>query len=125
MLPKKLFLLDGFGALLSAFLLGLVLVKFKSIFGIPLKTLYLLAFFPLLFVIYDFFCFTMVKKSFSPFLKVLAYANIMYCILSLTMVIYHFEKIKTLGWIYILLEILIVVLLAIIELKTAIQLEDL
>ena len=31
--PKKLFLIDAYGAILSAFLFGVVLVKFEEIFG--------------------------------------------------------------------------------------------
>ena len=33
--PKKLFLIDGIGAVLSAFLLGVVLVKLQSLIGMP------------------------------------------------------------------------------------------
>ena len=51
--PKKLFLIDGLGAILSAFLLGYVLVKLERVFGIPSKTLYFLATLPMFFVIYD------------------------------------------------------------------------
>ncbi len=41
--PKKLFLLDGLGAILSAILLGVVLVNQQVLFGIPKPTLYFLA----------------------------------------------------------------------------------
>lgn len=52
--PKQLFLIDGLGAILSAILLGLVLVRFERIFGIPSSTLYFLAIIPIFFAIYDF-----------------------------------------------------------------------
>jgi hypothetical protein len=49
--PKKLFLIDGLGALLSAILLGVVLVQLEYLFGIPKSTLYFLASLPCLFTI--------------------------------------------------------------------------
>lgn len=41
--PKKLFQIDGLGAILSAILLGIILVRFERFFGIPVSTLYFLA----------------------------------------------------------------------------------
>lgn len=116
---KNLFLLDGLGAILSAFLLGIVLVKFESYFGIPKKTLYFLAALPCFFMIYDFFCYFKIKKKLGKFLKVIAIVNLLYCCLSIGMAIYHQQVITNLGWIYIIGEIIIVMALAIVELKVA------
>lgn len=41
--PKMIFIIDGFGAVISAFLLGVILVMFEDTFGMPRQTLYLLA----------------------------------------------------------------------------------
>jgi hypothetical protein len=54
--PRMLFLIDGAGAIISVILLGVVLVEFEQIFGIPRSILYLLAVFPFMYAIYDFFC---------------------------------------------------------------------
>lgn len=113
--PKKLFILDGLGALLSAFLLGVVLVQLESYFGIPRNTLYFLAFLPCLFVVYDLFCYWRVEQNIGFFLKVIAAINVMYCCLSLGLAFYHMERITILGWGYILIEILIVLAVAILE----------
>ncbi len=120
--PRKLFLLDALGAVTSAILLGIVLVKLEWIFGIPESTLYFLAFLPCLFAIYDLYCFFQISSRVGIFLKGLAIINLSYCCLSIGLATYHYEKITIWGWTYILLEILIVTLLAIIELKTANQL---
>lgn len=117
--PRKLFLFDGLGALLSAFLLGVVLVKFKDFFGIPTQTLYFLAFLPCVFAVYDFYCFARVKKNQGFFLEVIAYINTIYCFLSLGLAFYHKEELTVWGWTYILLEIAIVLALAYIELVVA------
>lgn len=117
--PKRLFLIDGSGAILSSFLLGVVLVKLENIFGIPIPTLYFLAFLPGAFAVYDFYCFTRVKENVGLFLKSIAYINISYCCISLGLAFYHYNQITYFGWTYVLLEIFIVLALANLELKTA------
>ena len=114
--PKKLFLIDGFGALLSAFLLGVVLVKFEEIFGIPTSVLYFLATIPIFFVIYDVFCYQKHLKI-GLLLKGIAVLNILYCCISIGLISYHFSSITILGWTYIIVEIILVSFLAMIEFR--------
>ena len=116
--PRIIFLIDGLGALLSVFLLGGLLTSFESIFGMPRTTLIFLASLPVIFVVYDFYCFLRVNQNQGSFLRAIAMANILYSFISMTMVIYHFQKLTFWGLIYFLLEILIVLTLAGIELKT-------
>lgn len=120
--PKKLFLIDGLGAVLSAFLLGIVLVKFESIIGIPPSTLYFLAVFPLLFVIYDFYCYRKKHNNLKSFLEGIAVANLLYCCFSVGVTLYHLKTITYLGWIYILAETLIILILLSFEFMIAKQL---
>ena len=122
--PKRLFLIDGIGALLSAFLLGFVLVQFERIFGIPRSTLYFLAFIPCLFAVYDFYCYRIIKRNIGFYLRVIAFLNLLYCAVSIGFMIYHFQTITVFGWAYIILEILIVISLVMLELKTAESLDD-
>jgi hypothetical protein len=117
--PKKFFLIDSFGAITSAFMLGYVLVKLENVFGIPKTTLYLLAFFPCVFVVYDICCYLRVKKNISFYLKSIAYMNIFYCCISIGLAFYHYEKITYWGWIYLIFEVLIVITISYIEIKTA------
>lgn len=116
--PKKLFLIDGSGAILSAFLLGVVLVKFQIIIGVPSKTLYILAIMPILFATYDFYCYRKTHQKTGLFLKGIAILNLIYCCISLGFIFFHFETITKLGLVYILIEIVIVLFLAIIEFRT-------
>ena len=113
---KKLFLIDAFGAILSAFLLGVVLVKFEWFFGIPTPTLYFLAFLPCLFTVYDFYCYFKATSHFDFHLKGIAIVNLLYCVLSLGLAFYHYQEITIWGWVYIVIEIIIVFCIAIIEL---------
>ncbi|WMX15982.1 MULTISPECIES: hypothetical protein [unclassified Aureispira] len=117
--PKTLFLIDGFGALLSAFLLGVVLVRFEPIVGMPVSTLYLLAFLPCLFALYDLICYLKVKKQVLLFLKGIATANLLYCILSTCLVVHHYAQLTALGLVYFIMELIIVLILVILQFKTA------
>lgn len=112
--PKKLFLVDGFGAILSAFLFGVILVKFEEIFGIPNSVLYFLAIIPIFLLIYDVFCYYRHLKI-GFLLKGIAVLNLIYCCTSIGLISYHFNTITILGWAFIIFEIIIVSFLAIIE----------
>jgi putative flippase GtrA len=117
--PKNLFLIDGLGAILSAFLLGVILVKFERIFGIPSTTLYFLATLPIFFAIYDLYCYRRKNDKLDLFLKVIAIINLLYCCLSIGFAFYHFGTITRFGWSYLLIEILFLVVLAVVEFKVA------
>lgn len=117
--PKKLFLIDSFGAITSVLMLGYVLVKLESVFGIPQTTLYFLASLPCVFVVYDILCYLGTKKSIWLYLKGIAYMNISYCCISIGLAFYHYKKITYLGLIYLILEILIVLTISSIEIKIA------
>jgi hypothetical protein len=121
--PNKLFLIDGLGAILSAFLLGVVLVKLERFFGIPSSTLYFLAVLPIFFAVYDFYCYKKERNKLGKFLKGIAIMNLLYCCLSIGFVLYHSITITSLGWTYVTLEILIVITLAIVELRVANRLD--
>ena len=117
--PQKLFLVDGLGALLSAFLLGVVLVRLENIFGIPPLALYILAIPPIIFAIYDFYYYRKPKHQLGRFLKGIAIMNILYCFLSISLAFYHHSLITGLGWGYIIVEVVIVCLLVLLELKVS------
>ena len=116
---KNLFLLDGLGAMLSAFLLGIVLVHFEKFFGIPRITLYFLAALPCFFALYDFYCYFKIERKLGELLKGIAIINLLYCCLSIGLAFYHHQLITTMGWGYIILEIIIVATLAIYEWQSA------
>lgn len=117
--PKRLFQLDGFGALLSMFMLGFVLVEMQWFFGIPKSTLYLLAAIPFFFGLYDAYCFIYVKKTFAPYLKAIAIANTLYCAFPIGAAIHHRQVITKFGWIYIILEIIIIMGLVSLQWQSA------
>lgn len=117
--PQLLFVIDGLGALLSAFLLGVVLVRFEGLLGIPTTTLYALAVLPIFFAIYDGYCYTNSKNNIGQSLKIIATMNVLYCCLSVACIFYHQETISIYAELYIFIEILIVLALAFVEYKLA------
>ena len=116
--PKILFLIDGIGALISTLLLGIVLVQFQEYIGIPTVTLYILASLPLIFIGFD--CYNYLKTNISfKSLKAIAYINLLYCIVSVIFACTHINTITYLGWLYLITEITILIILALLQLKTA------
>ena len=115
--PKKLMLIDSIGAFISATLLFIILSFFKEEFGLPKNILYLLFGMACLFFIYSICCFYLVDKRWRIFLSIIAVVNLLYCLLTAILLIIYFNSVTTLGYIYFVLEILIIYCLAYIEIK--------
>lgn len=113
--PKRLFLLDGIGALISAFFLGGVLVQLESLIGMPVQVLYVLAGMALIFAGYSLSCYANTPLKWTSYLKVITVTNSLYCCLTLGLVIYHFERLTLLGLTYFILEMIVIILLVRIE----------
>jgi hypothetical protein len=114
--PRKVLLLDGIGALFSAFLLGIVLVRYQHLIGMSEKVLYILAFFPIVFAVYDFICLLFCKNDkLNFYVKIIALANLSYCVISAILLIIHFPALTLLGIIYFVIEIIIVAFIAYLE----------
>ena len=116
--PKRLFLIDSLGGMLSALLLGVVLASFETTFGMPQKTLYFLSCLACVYAIYSFLSYWRTKYKWRPYMKTIAIANLFYCCLTTGLVIHHYQELTKLGLIYFLLELVIIISLIIMELKT-------
>lgn len=117
--PRKVFLIDSIGAIVSAVSLGVILVQFKIYFGMPIDVLYILALIPCFFAIYSFFCYWKFPESWRLFMIAIAISNLLYCFLSMILVYQFHGQLTTLGFVYFLLEFVIVIGVVSIELKTA------
>lgn len=118
-LEKRLFLVDGVGALLSATLIGGVLASFPEVVGAPRKELLLLALPAVVFAIYSFSCYQWSGTRWRSFLRVIGWANIAYCLLTITFMYVYFESLTLAGMVYFVLEIVVVLELVSIELRAA------
>lgn len=117
--PKRIFVIDGLGALFTAFSLGIVLVKLEYIFGIPRTSLITLSIIPLFYFLYDCFCYFRAKNRLGFYIKGIAILNLLYCPISIGFHLYDGQSITLVGWIYIIIEILVVAAIAIFEFKFA------
>lgn len=117
--PRKLFLADAIGAILSALLLVLVLANFETFFGMPENILYKLAVLPILFSIYSFGCYLLNPGRWQFFLRNIAIANILYCGITLVLVIAYYNDLSAYGIAYFLLEVPVILLLSVLELRVA------
>lgn len=112
---KKMLLLDGIGALVTASLLSLILAPYESLFGMPKQVLYILAGIAFCFALYSFSCHLFLKRDFEFYLKIIMSANILYCVATFTLMFLYFESLTWLGIAYFSGEILVVLILVLIE----------
>ena len=114
---KNIFLVDGIGAIVSAFSLGIILPVIQKWIGMPAETLYLLSLWALAYGLYSLSCFWLIRPKALGWLKAILTANLVYCIFTLGLVIQYLPKVTTLGLIYFLLEIMIILGLVFYERK--------
>lgn len=115
---KRIFLIDAFGALLTAISLFGILAQFEQYFGMPKKSLYLLSVIAFCLFTYSISCHRLVKSNWKPFLRILIICNILYLLISLGMIIKHSEKITELGWIYFAIEFIVIGIIVNVEYKS-------
>lgn len=113
--PRRIFLIDGAGAVLTAFLLCVVLASFESFFGMPVRVLYVLGAVAAVFAVYSFSCYCWLKRSYRSFLAAIIIANLLYAVLSLGLVIYYFPQLSNWGLLYFAGEIIVILVLVAIE----------
>ncbi len=116
--PKRLFLADGLGGMLSALLLGVVLVRFQTTFGMPREVLYFLACLACMYAVFSLLSYWRTKTNWRPYMQGIAIANLLYCCLTIGLVMYHRQALTELGVTYFLLEVVVILGLVIMELKT-------
>ena len=114
---RKLFLLDGSGALLTALMLMLVLPKLDLLTGIDpdmITVMVLIAF--LLTAMSLTFFFTYNQQSYKV-LQVIGISNLLYSGIIVVVLLVHGSSMKPLGMTYFILEGLVVALLGLVEIR--------
>lgn len=117
--PKKIFLVDGLGAVLTAFLLVVFLIRYVDVFGMPQKPLYFLSIIAVMYAIYSFCCYFFIGNRWRSYLKLIAFANLLYCCVTISLVIYFYSSVTIFGLIYFFAELIVIGCLVTIELMTA------
>ncbi|WP_040507244.1 hypothetical protein [Leptospira wolbachii] len=117
--PRYIFLLDGLGAILSAVLLAFVLPLFIDFLGMPLETLYTLSILPIVYAIYSLLCYFLNPFQWKFYLRVIASANFLYCLVTMVYLILNLDQTTIFGELYFVLEMLVIVSLATFEMKVS------
>ena len=116
--PQAVLLIDGLGAVVTAILLMTIVRTLNEYFGMPQKALIALSIISLLFSVYSFSCFLFSGTSAKKLLKPIIAGNIIYCILTLGLVLYFYNWLSVFGITYFVGEVLIICGLVYIEIKT-------
>jgi len=117
--PKRLFFIDGIGALLTTFLLFAVLRNFNEYFGMPTTVLTCLSALAACLCLYSTICFFLLKENWTPFIRAISVANLLYCCLTLGLLLFYFPLLTLVGVVYFFVEIAVICGLVYIELKVA------
>ena len=119
--PKQLFLIDGIGALVSAFFLGVILVMIEEYIGLSKEILYALTIPACIFSLYSFTCFLFLKNDWSKHLNYIAIANSLYALVTIALMLVHYKEMKTLGFVYFSGELIILFVLIWFEFKVSLK----
>ena len=87
----------------------------------PAIVLVKLAFVAGFFALYSATCFLKMPENWQPFLKTIAVVNLAYSCLTIGLVMHFYERLTMIGLVYFVAELVIVITLASIELKVALQ----
>lgn len=118
---RRILLIDSIGALLSTVMLGVVLTRFEPAFGMPAKALYPLSLIALIFCIHSFVSYSGLVKNRALHLKITAIANLLYCCLTLGLILYLYHQLTALGLVYFVIEIIVVTMLSVFELQSGLH----
>ncbi|AEI50186.1 hypothetical protein [Runella slithyformis] len=117
--PKALFLTDSAGAFTTAFFLFIIAQHFNTYFGIPTKELTYLSVIAVFFCLYSAVCFFFLQGELTPFIRFIGMANLLYCALTIGLLINHYPSLTMNGAAYFLTETVIICGLSYVELHVA------
>jgi hypothetical protein len=115
--PNRLFLLDGIGGLLTGITIGYILPLLPQHFDLPVNVFKMLSTFGFLYGLYSLTCALTLKSHFSKWLRVIILANLIYCLISIFIMVYYFDRLSPLGLIYFTTEKFIILFLVHLEYK--------
>jgi hypothetical protein len=104
---------------MTAFFLFVIVRQFNEYFGLPKDKLTFLSVIAVCFCIYSATCFLILKGGFAPFFRFIGIANLIYCALTIGLLIKYKPLLTIVGALYFLTEIVIVCALSYIELNVA------
>lgn len=113
--PARIFLIDAIGALITLLCLVAFLNCFQVYIGMPREALYLLIGIASSLFVYSICCHILVKGNWELFLKIVISGNIIYGVVSILLILIHFETLTILGLFYFILEKIIIAIIVYFE----------
>ena len=113
--PRRVFLIDGIGATVSAFSLGVVLTALKEYVGMPRPVLVFLALVALVYAAFSIRCYYQLRNEWRRCLRIISSANVAYTGVTAGLVVAFWAGLTFLGVTYFLLEILVIGVLVVVE----------
>lgn len=117
--PKKIFLIDFSGAIMSLSSLLLISRYFNAYFDIPDEVVKYLSIGALILILYSFSCLLFLKNTCVKFIKILAFSNILYCFLTILIAILFFKQITLLAVLYFAIELSVISIIIALEFSIA------
>lgn len=117
--PKKLFLVDGLGTLISSITLGVVLTSFQGYIGIPTIILWFLAVLAAVISTYSLSNFVFFERRNPSRMKLLWVSNVLYCLLTALLCLIYFSSVSKIGLTYFVAEIVLILCLVTFEKRAA------
>ena len=96
-----------------------IMRQFNEYFGMPKTVLTYLSVIAICFCIYSLTCFLFLKGRWTPFIRFIGIANLLYCALTIGLLIKYYPLLTIIGTTYFLVEIVIIFGLSYIELNLA------
>lgn len=115
--PRRLFLVDGLGAVVTA-AFGVAVAQLEETFGMPPDAMYVLSALGCVFAIYSLTCSFSNPRDWQPYLRVIAIANVAFCCITAGLVVYFHERLTSLGFAYFAVEWLVIGAVVWVELRT-------
>ncbi len=110
--PRRVFLTDALGALLTTAILAGGLMPLRTYLGLDAATLYGLAALVSLLFVYSLTIFWIRPRRWVPFLRIIALANASYCLITLSILGLRHAEITALGYAYFIGEALLIATIA-------------
>jgi hypothetical protein len=115
--PNTIFLIDALGALGTAGLLYFLVGSNEQWFGLPRNIVHVLVLTALVFFVYSFSCFLLKANKWKPLLKIIAFCNMAYTVVTAVLMIQFAQELTNLGFCYFIGEIIVILLLVWVEWK--------
>lgn len=115
LIPRRVFLLDAVGASITCSILAGILPPFSELFQVDRRMFFILSAYALILFGYSTAIFVLKPTNWVPYLRIIASANAVYCLITFGIIYFFNPTISTLGVVYFVGEAIIILSIAYFE----------